>query len=960
MNNRRKLAIALGVGMLTMLALMTYLIWSGYRDAIKDAETRTKDYAEILEARLEATLRRADAELQQLVRTTPLAALSKDAVSANAHLDASLKNSLINFPEVAGLSIFDVNGDTLYSSYDNPLRPINVHDRPHFRALRDNPRIDSVFTEVIVVRNTNRPSVLFARALRDGQGAFRSLVAFVIELEHFQKLFQALDVGAQGNVAIYRSDDFTQVLRWPAVEGKLNVPLPPNSPTRAALAGGLRQTTLSLTSATDGQVRIYSYHALTAYPFFISVGVAHNEVLAAWRTRSLVTGLSTLLLLGLLIGLLYRLLSSESDRIKLASIVENSNDAIYSRTFDGTILTWNAGAEKMLGYSAAEAIGKSSDFLIPGDRASNRAQNTEALLGGSMVTRETDRLSKDGRVIPVLSSQSPLRDSAGNVVGASIILQDITARKQAEDKLRNQAVLFDLANDAIIVRNLESEVVFWNRGAEQTYGWTNVEAFGNVTHDFLHTVFPVSLETVDQALFRENMWEGELTHTRRSGEQIIVTSRQVLQRDEHGQPIRILEINRDITARKQAEAAHASLEAQLRESQKMQAIGTLAGGIAHDFNNIIATILGNAELARQDATSDPRATQQSIEEIRKAGTRARDLVRQILSFSRRQATERKVIKLAPVIDESVRLLRAMIPPRIGFAVHCDADVPAVLADATQFEQIVMNLATNATHAMPGNGRIEIRLDTVLLDAALANTDVRLSALHERHPGRTVRLTVSDTGSGMDAATVAKIFEPFFTTKPVGEGTGLGLSVVYGIVQAHEGVITVDSTPGKGTTFTLYLPAAPADESATTTMASAAPATPTLTLDGGHHIFYLDDDEALVELVTRLLERSGYRVSSYINQREALAELRADPASFDLVVTDYNMPGMSGLDVAREVKAIRADLPVVVASGFIDEALQSQAAAAGVQEVIFKATAVEELSIVIARLAQTFGAKSGSA
>ena len=431
-------------------------------------------------------------------------------------------------------------------------------------------------------------------------------------------------------------------------------------------------------------------------------------------------------------------------------------------------------------------------------------------------------------------------------------------------------------------------------------------------------------------------------------------------RDTEGRVTMLLGITRDITERKQAEAARASLEAQLRESQKMQAIGTLAGGIAHDFNNIIATILGNAELARQDAANDPRATQQSIEEIRKAGTRARDLVRQILSFSRRQATERKVIKLAPVIDESVRLLHAMIPPRIGFAVHCNADVPAVLADATQFEQIVMNLATNAAHAMPGNGRIEIRLDTVLLDAALANTDVRLSALHERHPGRTVRVTVSDTGSGMDAATVAKIFEPFFTTKPVGEGTGLGLSVVYGIVQAHEGAITVDSTPGKGATFTLYLPAAPVDASATTTMASAALATPALPLDGGHHIFYLDDDEALVKLVTRLLERSGYRVSSYIEPHAALAALRADPASFDLVVTDYNMPGMSGLDVAREVKSIRADLPVVVASGFIDETLQSQAAAAGVREVIFKATAVEELSAVIARLAHTFRAKAGSA
>jgi len=343
----------------------------------------------------------------------------------------------------------------------------------------------------------------------------------------------------------------------------------------------------------------------------------------------------------------------------------------------------------------------------------------------------------------------------------------------------------------------------------------------------------------------------------------------------------------------------------------------------------------------------------SVEEIRKAGTRARDLVQQILSFSRRQPTERKRIALAPVIDESVRLLRATMPSRISVTSHCTADAPAVLADATQIQQIILNLATNAMHVMPGGGRIEIRLDTVTLDSALVNTHLQLRALHDRHPGRrTVRLAVSDTGSGMDVATLEKIFEPFFTTKPVGEGTGLGLSVVYGIVQGHEGAITVDSTPGKGTTFTLYLPAAPAGASESANAASTPATTPELRLDGGRHIVYIDDDEAMVLLVTRLLERQGFRVSGYSNPNEAITALRADPAVFDLVVSDYNMPGMSGLDVAREVRLLRADLPVVIASGFVDEELQTQAAAAGVHEVICKANAVDEFCAIVQRLAQS--------
>jgi PAS domain S-box-containing protein len=416
----------------------------------------------------------------------------------------------------------------------------------------------------------------------------------------------------------------------------------------------------------------------------------------------------------------------------------------------------------------------------------------------------------------------------------------------------------------------------------------------------------------------------------------------------------------DISARKKVEAARLSLETQLRESQKMEAIGTLAGGIAHDINNIIATILGNVELARQDAGAN-RRTLESLDEIRKAGRRASDVVQQILSFSRRQPTEHRAIALPSVIAEAVRLLRATLPARVALDLHCEDETPAVLADATQIQQVIINLVTNAMQAMQGKpGRVQIHVNTVDLNAALADRYPELRALHARRQGPVVRICVADNGPGMDAATQARIFEPFFTTKPAGEGTGLGLAVVHGIVESHHGAIIVNSTPDMGTTFTLYLPVAekppaepPADAVATAPIQTAqAP--------GDLRILYLDDDESLVFLVNRMLGRRGYRVSGFINPREALDALQADPALFDLIVTDFNMPGLSGLDVAREVRSLRGDLPVVIASGFIDDELRAKAEAIGVREVIFKANAIEDLCDAFARVAQAVCAKTGPA
>jgi CheY-like chemotaxis protein len=317
-------------------------------------------------------------------------------------------------------------------------------------------------------------------------------------------------------------------------------------------------------------------------------------------------------------------------------------------------------------------------------------------------------------------------------------------------------------------------------------------------------------------------------------------------------------------------------------------------------------------------------------------------VGQILSFSRKQPVTRRRVDLGAVMAEGLGLLRLTIAPRIRVESHVDPLAPAVLADATQMAQVILNLCTNAFQAIgEAPGSIELRLEGVTLDAS------PVEALRELAPGRYARISVADSGHGMDDETLRRIYEPFFTTKPVGEGTGLGLSVVHGIVRAHGGAVCARSEPGRGATFEIYLPAV---EGAADGHPGAAPA-PQAAGGSGQHILYLDDDEAQVFLAKRLLERRGYRVSAFQRQDEALAALRADPASFDLLVTDYNMPGLSGLDVAREAKAIRPDLPVAVASGYISDDLAANAAGAGVSELIFKPNVVTEFVDVVERLAR---------
>lgn len=498
---------------------------------------------------------------------------------------------------------------------------------------------------------------------------------------------------------------------------------------------------------------------------------------------------------------------------------------------------------------------------------------------------------------------------------------------------RSRGAILAQVGDAIVTVDDDQRVTYLNAAAERQYGVTASDALGRHLSEIYQQRWlrPEDEAAAATALRDSGRWRGENVHVKRSGEAIHVESS--VSRLHAGDGFRpgLLAVIRDFGDRKKAEQERALLETQLLEAQKLEAIGTLAGGVAHDFNNIIGTILINAELARQDAAFNSKALV-SLTEIEKASHRARDLVQQILSFSRHQPTSRQVISIPSVAEESVRLLRAGLLGGIRIECCYAADTPSILADSTQLTQVLLNLGANAAQAMEGRpGTIDIRVEGITLDVALARPSLGL------RPGRYARIVLSDTGHGMDAATQRRIFEPFFTTRPAGKGTGLGLSVVQGIVQTHGGAIVVHSEPDKGSRFELYFPCAKDVAAVPDTIEAAGPAA-----EGrGRHILYIDDDQAQLFASKRMMERWGYRVSTHFEQRQALDAVLSGKLRVDLVVTDFNMPGASGLEIARAIHDALPELPVIMVSGYINDALRAQAAAAGVRELIAKPQDREE-------------------
>ncbi len=613
--------------------------------------------------------------------------------------------------------------------------------------------------------------------------------------------------------------------------------------------------------------------------------------------------------------------------------------SVIGTDVQGKVTFLNRAAEELYGWSAKEAIGMHIvDLNVPKTSVEEANAILAALAEQGTWSGEFEVTRRDGTTFHAQVNNSLVTDHSGKVIGMLGVSSDISERKLAETKLRHTTEVLErtgaLAKIGGWQVDLQTMKLSWS---SETFRIAEREnPVEPPLEDGINLFAPEARETIAAAV-QAAMQEGkpydlELPIITEKGNLKWVQT-QGFAEEKDGKVVRIYGTFQDITERRRVETERASLEAQLRLSQKLQALGTLAGGIAHDFNNIIANILGNAGLASEDAGQNSPA-QSSLHEITKSATRARALVQQILAFSRQQPVQRATMPIAPVIDEVARTLRSRLPVNVHIAVEiADASICATVNTA-QIEQVVTNLAINAIQALATKGgRVIIGLDSIARDTHEVAGNPRLKLLPECN--RIVRLSVSDDGPGIEADKLERIFEPFFTTKPTNEGTGLGLSVVHGIVESHEGVLIVESTPGILTRFTVYFP-----QSEIRATAAESQTAPAQTFSDGRHVLILDDEESMVMLAKSYLQRRGYRVSGFTRFQEAISAIKAETEKFDVIVTDYNMPGTSGIQFTRDVKAIRSESQVILLSGYFDEALIAEAKAAGIAKVIAKADGMD--------------------
>ena len=631
-------------------------------------------------------------------------------------------------------------------------------------------------------------------------------------------------------------------------------------------------------------------------------------------------------------------LAESEEKFRLA--FENAPEGMALLDLKRCFLKVNPRLCEMLGYSEEEILGNSFNrFTHPDDQQGGRDRWREFVAGDISVKRAEKRyIHKNGQVVWVVVSNSAISNSQGKIKYILAHLYDITDRKQAEaeqNKLRAQlsnalemALLgpweYDVPSDLFTFNDQFYKML--RTTAEQVGGYTMSSA--EYARRFVHPddISVVGGEILKAIETTDPNFKRKIEHRviYSDGIEGYISVQFFILKDSQGRTIKTYGVNQDITERKIAEKDKLLLESQLRQAQKMEAIGTLAGGIAHDFNNILAAIMGYTELALDDLQGSGPAAEK-LQQVLIAGNRAVELVRQILSFSRQGAQRERFLDLATLIQETLKLLKASLPATIEIKTDLEKSNSQVLTDPVHINQVVMNLCTNAAQAMedyPG-GVLTINLSTVDLDEDAVKTFVALKV------GKYFKLMVGDTGIGMTEDVIARMFEPFFTTKPRGKGTGMGLAVVHGIVERMHGEITVQSEPGKGTTVIVYLPVVEAGQVADENGKDRA-------AEGGiARLLLVDDEETLVELGTQILKRLGYEVTAFTSSLEALERFKAGPNDFDLVITDYTMPEMTGAKLSQEILAIRPGMPIIICTGYSQQIDDEKARALGVRKLLMK-------------------------
>ena len=580
------------------------------------------------------------------------------------------------------------------------------------------------------------------------------------------------------------------------------------------------------------------------------------------------------------------------------------------------------------------SVEKAQDFhrlILPEDRPDYDQKTTQAIATGKLLETEFRILRPDGSIRRLFERSQVEIDHFGHPSRRAGVIMDVTQRQQVEEQIDLQLAALSATANAIAITDARGRIEWINPAFSLLTGYDSQEVLGRHLRMIKSGKHDVAFyRKLWDTILDGRVWHSEVINQRKDGRQFTSDLTITPVRNAQGQISHFVGIQRDVTDQRK-------LEEQLRQSQKMQAIGSLAGGIAHDFNNILSIIFGYVYLAKEEAGDNP-SLQNKISMIQDMAERARELVRQILTFSRPRQQKLESIHLEKVLTESLKFLRSSLPAGIKIETSFDPNTPNILGDHTQLYQVAINLATNALHAMEGRngGVLRVELDAFDPDPAFLNAHPEFLAQ------KYIRWTMSDTGHGMDKSTLERIYEPFFTTKPVDKGVGLGLAMVHGIVLAHSGIIMVESHVDSGTTFSLYFKAQRAAQRIKLKPSMA----PAIVPGQKQRILIIDDESVLTEAIQMILEKLNYQVSACYRAQDAMNLFRKNPDAFDLVVTDYNMPEMNGIQMAAEFHALRPNLPIFLMSGFTPEQSTGELQKCGICEVLSKPVELNTLAAKI--------------
>jgi PAS domain S-box-containing protein len=764
-------------------------------------------------------------------------------------------------------------------------------------------------------------------------------------IEYFQQFYE--DARPNGVTAVTLLHDSGSLLaRFPEAPSSLGQRFAVLDNTGPPPVNG--QGVFRARSPIDGVERFGALQTVPGYPMRVIVTRDTSAALAGWRDQTVGSGLRTLALAVMAALLLavaerqftrlrtaHQSLAESQERYQLA--VAGSNDGIIDWDIANDRMFSSPRAMRIVGIESDQQIRTRAEWarMLPlhPDDVQRHNEELERHLAGLTEVREGDYrlLHPDGVYRWVRVRGTSVRDAQGRSVRWAGSVRDIDEQKRTEEALRLSEERYQLAvagsNEGLWDWDLKTDMIFQSaRAQELMFAQAGEPLRSRAEWLSIGEYHPEDLPKVQRAIVshlsgKSPTYTIEFRLRHYTGHWHWYRQRGIAVRDETGRAYRMAGSIEDITTRKDAEAARENLEGQLRQAQKLEAIGTLAGGIAHDFNNILSAILGYGELAAKDAP-EGSAQRRHIDAAMNAGLRAKSLVERILAFSRSGMGERVPVHVQSVVAEALDGIAASLPAGVRLMRTLRAGDAGVLGDPTQIHQVVMNLCANAVQAIRTEGTITVTADVQDIDAPRVVDTSTLPA------GTYLRLEVSDNGSGIEPQVLERIFDPFFTTKEVGVGTGLGLSLVHGIVTDLGGGIAVQSRVGEGSVFTVYLPsrhyvAAPA---------AAIEAPPP---GNGECVLLVDDEEALVRLGEETLAALGYEPVGFSSSVAALAALRADPGRFDLVLTDEAMPGLTGSELAAEIRLLRPTLPIVLMSGFVTPALLARAREAGVADVLAK-------------------------